>query len=91
MSEIADRISNRIMGARIVAIEELDDGNIRLDFEHRGTDQDAGHLVVIPGQIEFTGDDDPAPSVPLNRAQRRAARFGDGILSQFDDGPRQGG
>ena len=54
----SQRIEDRILGAKIVNVEELADGNVRLEFEHRGTDMDAGHLVVMPGQIEFDQEDE---------------------------------
>lgn len=51
--ELADRISDRIIGAKIVAVEQIDDRYIRLDFEHRGTDDNSGSITVAAWSVNF--------------------------------------
>ncbi len=53
--ELADRLADRIIGAKIVAVEQIDDRYVRLDFEHRGTDHDYGSITVVAWAINFQG------------------------------------
>ncbi len=53
--EEADRIAGRIIGAKIVSVEQIDDRFIRIDFEHRGTDDDSGSITVPCLSVNFDG------------------------------------
>jgi hypothetical protein len=39
-----------------VAVEEIDAATVRLDFEHKGTDDDSGYIIVPAAQINFEGE-----------------------------------
>jgi hypothetical protein len=53
------RLSQRILGARIVAVEPFDPPLVKVIFEHRGTDADSGFLIVGPSTVRF-GEDEEA-------------------------------
>lgn len=61
MSDQVDRLADRLLGARIVAVEQIGSGSdaLRLDFEHKGTDDDSGHIDVPLSQIHFSDEDAP--------------------------------
>lgn len=48
-------LADRILGARIVAYGQSGDGTLHLDFEHRGTDDDSGVLILRTEDIHFNG------------------------------------
>ena len=49
-----DELADRILGAKIVAIADEGDGkSVILDFEHRGTDDNSGSLLVAIEDVAF--------------------------------------
>jgi hypothetical protein len=53
MSRRADDLANRIIGARIVSVEEVGDTLVQIEFEHRGTDDDSGWITLPQDHIRF--------------------------------------
>lgn len=55
-------VEDRLVGARIVRVNTKDAGRVELYFEHRGTDDDAGVIIVPLAGIYFdAGFADDAP------------------------------
>lgn len=48
--------AGRALGAKLVALEVIG-GNVLFEFEHRGTDDDSGCLLVPLTAIRFCDDD----------------------------------
>lgn len=57
---MAESLSDRLVGARIVHVEALP-SRFRwvLVFEHRGTDDDSGYLIVDAFNVRFNDGGDP--------------------------------
>lgn len=48
-------LEDRIAGAKITAITQLDLRSFKVEFEHRGTDDDSGYFLVDLGDIFLDG------------------------------------
>jgi hypothetical protein len=59
VSAHATRVVDSVVGARIVHAEQRTDGLLVLVFEHRGTDDDAGYLIVPSTFVSFNDEGDP--------------------------------
>lgn len=46
MNADAEKIADRIMGAKLVSFEDLGNGDVRIEWEHHGTDMDIGCATV---------------------------------------------
>ena len=57
-ASFASRLSDRIIGARIVAVTPYDDEHVCVEFEHKGTDDDSGCLIVGLTAVRFDGEED---------------------------------
>jgi hypothetical protein len=51
--------AERVLGARIEHAELRTDGLLVVVFEHRGTDDDAGYMIVPPSFVHFNDGGDP--------------------------------
>ena len=47
---------DRLLGARIKHVERRNDGLLVVVFEHRGTDDDSGYLVVGQTHVHWASD-----------------------------------
>jgi hypothetical protein len=75
MSAQAEEFANRIIGARIVAVEEVGAMLVRIEFEHRGTDDDSGWMVVSLENVLFA--DEAAAGGGHDRPESESAASGE--------------
>ena len=53
MSAINDRLADRILGARVVAVDEHSPVSVWLILEHRGTDDDECRVLVDARSVQW--------------------------------------
>lgn len=66
MTVVNDRLADRVLGARVVAVDEHSPVSAWLVLEHRGTDDDSCRVLVDARAVQWwdsaTGDYAPSPA-----------------------------